>query len=71
MTRCEHCERPAERDKWGLCPRCGSREAIRVLYTRRRGWTPAWEANLRRLARRARLRLPLFDDPEQREGSAA
>ena len=39
----------------------GAREAI--LYLRRRGWTPAWEEHLRRLARRARARQPLFEEP--------
>jgi len=71
MTRCEHCERPSARDALGLCGKCGASEMIRVLYSRRRGWTPEWEENLRRLTRRARLRLPLFGGPEHREESAA
>lgn len=59
---CEHCEKPAGRDELGLCARCASQEAVRVLYTRRRGWTPEWEEHLRRLRRRAKARLPLFGD---------
>lgn len=61
-TRCVHCEREAERNDVGLCPACRAVETIRVLYVRRRGWTPAWERHLRRLTRRARAGLPLFED---------
>lgn len=57
---CEHCERPATRDELGLCPRCGSVAGIRVLYLRRRDWSPQWEEHLRQLAQRAKARLPLF-----------
>jgi hypothetical protein len=60
MSTCEHCEKPAERDELGLCPACAAVPSIRVLYSRRPGWTPAWEERLRRLARRARQGLPLF-----------
>lgn len=62
MSSCEHCENPGTLDERGLCATCQQVESICVLYTRRRGWTPAWEENLRRLTRRAKLRLPLFED---------
>jgi hypothetical protein len=39
---------------------CHAAKGIRKLYVRRKGWTPQWEAHLRRLARRAQARLPLF-----------
>jgi hypothetical protein len=71
VSRCEHCEKPAERDELGLCAHCSSVDSVRVLYSRRRGWTPEWEENLRRLARRARARLPLFEGPEPSEENAA
>jgi hypothetical protein len=59
---CIHCEqRPAE-TLLDLCPVCHVNNNIRVLYVRRRGWTPQWEAHLRRLAERAKQRLPLFPD---------
>jgi hypothetical protein len=59
---CLHCERRPCAGPLGLCGRCVTAPGVRVLYTRRRhGWTPQWEAHLRRLAARARLRLPLFD----------
>jgi hypothetical protein len=51
-----------------LCARCHAVKNVRLLYVRRRGWTPAWEAHLRRLAERARLHLPLFpssEDPKE------
>jgi hypothetical protein len=62
---CEHCERPCERDRLGLCPGCAAVEAVRILYVRRRGWTPELEARIRELTRRAKLRLPLFDPEEK------
>jgi hypothetical protein len=59
---CIHCEqRPAE-TLLDLCPVCHANNNIHVLYVRRRGWTPQWEAHLRRLAERAKQRLPLFPD---------
>ena len=61
---CEHCERPAAVDEVGLCPACRSVEGIRLLYERGRGWTPAWDELLRRLARRAKAGQPLFEDDE-------
>lgn len=64
-TLCEHCEQPDKRDQLGLCPRCAAVEGIRVLYIRRRGWTPELEARIRKLTRRAQLRLPLFDSEEK------
>jgi hypothetical protein len=60
---CLHCERAAAANGLGLCPACNEVPGIRSLYFKRRGWTPQWEAHLRRLTRRARLGLPLFDDP--------
>ncbi len=66
---CEHCEVQAELDELGLCPRCRSMETIRELYERRRDWSPEWEAHLRRLAQRAKARLPLFEQPrKERDG---
>jgi hypothetical protein len=62
-THCLHCERRPACGGLGLCARCQAVRGIRQLYVRRRGWTPQWEEHLRRLAGRARRRLPLFDDP--------
>jgi hypothetical protein len=59
---CVHCEERPAANGLGLCPACNARRGTRVLYLRRRGWTPEWEAHLRRLTRRAKLRLPLFDE---------
>jgi hypothetical protein len=58
---CLHCEKRPAATGLGLCPRCHAVNGIRVLYLKRRGWTPEWEAHLRRLTERARQRLPLFD----------
>jgi hypothetical protein len=59
---CLHCEhRPTVTDL-GLCSVCHAVKGIRVLYLRRRGWTPEWEAHLRHLTERAKRRLPLFSD---------
>jgi hypothetical protein len=58
---CLHCERRPGVAGLGLCPACHASDYIRILYVRRRGWTPAWEAHLRRLADRAKRGLPLFD----------
>lgn len=60
---CLHCERRPAAGGLGLCAHCKAVRGIRRLYVRRRGWTPQWEEHLRRLAERARRRLPLFDDP--------
>jgi hypothetical protein len=61
---CLHCERRPSTSSLGLCSHCHARDTIRPLYVRRAGWTPRWEAHLRRLTQRARRRLPLFqDDP--------
>jgi hypothetical protein len=57
---CLHCETRPRTSGLGLCTTCYAVNGIRVLYIKRRGWTPAWEAHLRRLTQRARLRLPLF-----------
>ncbi len=57
---CLHCEQQPPASGYGLCAGCRKRPAISVLYRRRAGWSPAWEAHLRRLTERARLRLPLF-----------
>jgi hypothetical protein len=63
---CLHCEQQARATHLGLCAACNDNRNIHVLYRRRRGWTPEWEAHLCRLTARARLRLPLFgpDLPE-------
>jgi hypothetical protein len=58
---CLHCERRPKAHYLGLCAPCAASRGVRLLYQKRRGWTPAWEAHLRRLTERARLRLPLFD----------
>jgi hypothetical protein len=60
---CLHCERAPPAGALGLCVSCAAVPAIRRLYRRRRGWTPRWELHLRRLAERAKRRLPLFEDP--------
>lgn len=59
---CLHCERRPPINPFGLCADCYAVKGVRRLYVRRRGWTPQWEAHLRRLTERARLRLPLFDN---------
>jgi hypothetical protein len=60
---CLHCERAPAASRLGLCRACHAVRGIRLLYLRRRrDWTPAWEMHLRRLTRRARLELPLFED---------
>jgi hypothetical protein len=60
---CLHCERHPAGTHLGLCLACHAVSGIRLLYsTRRHGWTPEWEAHLRRLTERARNRLPLFPD---------
>jgi hypothetical protein len=70
MTWCQHCERRPRAHRLGLCARCAAVRSIRVLYQRRRGWTPAWDAHLRRLAERARQGLPLFPGPQPPETSS-
>ena len=58
---CLHCERRPSAGRLGLCAACHARSCIRVLYlVRRRSWTPAWEAHLRRLTERAKKKEPLF-----------
>jgi hypothetical protein len=57
---CIHCEQRLAVSDLGLCSVCHAAKNIRVLYLRRRGWTPAWEMHLRRLTARAKQRLPLF-----------
>jgi hypothetical protein len=59
---CLHCKRAPAATAPGLCVACFAVAGVRLLYVRRRGWTPEWEQHLRRLTVRARLRLPLFDD---------
>ena len=61
---CLHCEQEAAVNGLGLCGRCDAISGVRSLYVRRRGWTPAWEAHLRKLTERARRRLPLFEEKE-------
>jgi hypothetical protein len=58
-----HCERRPAVNRLGLCAHCHGIRSIRRLYLRRPGWTPEWEAHLRRLTERAKRRLPLFEDP--------
>jgi hypothetical protein len=70
MAVCVHCER-RKAGEGGLCRACSRVEGIRVLYTRRRGWTPEWELHLRRLTARACARLPLFDRNDDRNGRAS
>jgi hypothetical protein len=60
---CLHCEQRPGRGGLGLCAACARRRHIRSLYLHRRGWTPEWEAHLRRLTRRAQAQLPLFGGP--------
>jgi hypothetical protein len=63
-TLCVHCEQRPSVTALDLCSVCHANKGIRVLYLRRRGWTPEWELHLRRLTARAKQRLPLFsDDP--------
>jgi hypothetical protein len=57
---CVHCEQRPATTALDLCSVCHAVKSIRVLYLRRRGWTPEWELHLRRLTARAKLRLPLF-----------
>jgi hypothetical protein len=57
---CLHCEQRPSATELGLCAVCHAADNIRVLYARRRGWTPEWELHLHRLTARARQRLPLF-----------
>jgi hypothetical protein len=59
---CLHCEQRPNGTELGLCTVCHTVENIRVLYLRRRRWTPQWELHLRRLTERARQGLPLFPD---------
>jgi hypothetical protein len=59
---CVHCERRPVGNGLGLCAACNAVQGVRVLYLRRRGWTPEWEEHLRQLTRRAQARLPLFDE---------
>ncbi len=58
---CLHCETSPPVSRFGLCAVCQAKRGIRRLYFRRRGWTPRWEAHLRRLTERAKQRLPLFE----------
>jgi hypothetical protein len=57
---CVHCEQRPSTTELDLCTVCHAVKSIRVLYLRRRGWTPEWEQHLRRLTARAKQRLPLF-----------
>jgi hypothetical protein len=60
---CSHCERrPASDNRLGLCDRCHRVRGIRRLYRPRGDEPPWWEEHLRRLAERARRRLPLFPE---------
>jgi hypothetical protein len=57
---CVHCEQRPSVSPLGLCAVCHAVKGIRLLYVRRRGWTPQWELHLRRLTARAQQGLPLF-----------
>ncbi|HWG41737.1 MAG TPA: hypothetical protein VN688_03055 [Gemmataceae bacterium] len=57
---CIHCEQRPAVSVLDLCSVCHAAKNIRVLYLRRRGWTPEWEMHLRHLTARAKQRLPLF-----------
>jgi len=57
---CLHCEAEPAADRLGLCEGCAAKEKVRVLYERRKGWTPEWEEHLIELTRRAQRREPLF-----------
>jgi hypothetical protein len=60
---CRHCERRAAADNGlGLCESCHRVRGIRRLYRPRDDRPPWWEEHLRRLAERARRRLPLFPE---------
>jgi hypothetical protein len=59
---CIHCGRRPPANALGLCAACHAFKNIRVLYKRRRDWTPEWEMHLRRLTERAQQRLPLFPE---------
>jgi hypothetical protein len=62
---CLYCERRSAVDPVGLCEVCRAKPCLLVLYTKRRsGWTPEWEEHLRRLAERAKRKLPLFQKEE-------
>jgi hypothetical protein len=64
---CAHCEQRPAGAGLGLCSVCHAVKGIRKLYVRHRGWTPAWEAHLRRLRERAQKQLPLFSDETSRD----
>jgi hypothetical protein len=68
---CLHCEQRPPANGLGLCRECAAVRGVRVLYLKRRGWTPQWEAHLRRLTARARRGLPLFDDSADVESTSA
>jgi hypothetical protein len=70
---CLYCERRPPADLLGLCEVCNAKPCVLALYTtRRKGWTPEWESHLRRLAERAKKRLPLFrNEPEVGESRAS
>lgn len=65
-TRCLHCDRRTrELTHDGLCGPCDQQPGIRDLYIRSPGWTPAHEAMLRELRRRAMREVSLFPLPER------
>lgn len=57
---CRHCEQQPQAGRFGLCEECRAMKGIERRYVRRRGWSPAWEAHLVQLRRRAEAHLPLF-----------
>jgi hypothetical protein len=69
---CLYCERRPPADLLGLCEICRAKPCVLVLYTtRRKGWTAEWESHLRRLAERAKKKLPLFQKAQEGEESQA
>ncbi len=65
---CLHCEqRPRTADPrhrhLRLCDRCAAVPGLRIIYRRRKGWTPEHDRRIQALVERAKARLPLFGGP--------
>lgn len=58
---CFHCEAAPALPGGVLCGSCSQVKNLRVLY-RTAGRNPTWDGWIRRLASRARQRLPLFGE---------